>query len=310
MTHLGEIAGLATSLSWTLCGLGFALAARRVGALAVNQIRIVAAVVILAAVHAWYHGWPVPVDASERQVWLLAASGIAGLALGDLFYFHCISVLGPRLGMILMATAPLFCAGLAWPMLGESLDGQALVGIAVTMAGVAVVVADPRGEPTWHARDAGASRAGAIAAGLLGGLGQGSGLVLAKLGMAHLEGEAEITELSATVVRMIAGMVGILLIAAASRRLGESVRALRDRRAMTATAVGVAFGPTLGVWLSLVAVRNTDAGVASALSALPPVLMIPLARVAYGARVTRLAVAGTVLALIGTAVLFWRVPAA
>jgi drug/metabolite transporter (DMT)-like permease len=306
MSHLGEIAGVATSLSWTLCGLGFALAARRVGAFAVNQIRIVAAVAVLLCAHALVEGSPVPPGLSSRQVSLLAASGVAGLALGDLFYFHCISVLGPRLGMMLMATAPLFAAGLAWPLLGEALDARALLGIALTLAGVAAVVADPRGEPAWRVSRP-ASRGVAIAAGLLGGLGQGAGMVLAKLGMLDDgDGAAPISALSAVVVRMIAGMVGILLIAAVGRRLAEAAGALRDGRAMAATLIGVAFGPTLGVWLSLVALRHSEAGVASALCALPPVMMIPVARVAYGARPTRIAFLGTALAMLGTAVLFMR----
>ena len=86
-----------------------------------------------------------------------------------------------------------------------------MTAIALTIAGVTVVVADPRGEPTWRGPVAGASRSWAIVAGLLGGLGQGSGLVLAKLGMLDVEGEVEVAPFPATVVRMIANRLAFSL---------------------------------------------------------------------------------------------------
>jgi len=294
---LGELAALATSCSWTLCGLGFAFAGRRVGAFAVNQVRITLAVAVLVAVHAVVEGRFLP-HATPRALALLAASGLAGLTFGDLFYFHAIAVLGPRLGALLMASAPLSSVLLAHLWLGDDPGPTALVGILAVVAGVATTVLDPRAETAWSPGKG--SRRGAIAAGLLGAVGQGTGLVLAKRGMSDGDG---LTALSATLVRMSVGFAGIAALALASRNLHRARAALRDRRALAAIVVGVAFGPTLGVWLSLVAVRATDAGIAAALSSLSPVLMIPVARLAYGSRPSRLAVLGTVVAVTGVVVL-------
>ncbi len=304
MSHLGEIAAVATSVSWTLCALGFAFAGRRIGALAVNQIRIVAAVVVLIAAHALLYGTLFPSDASAQQLGYLALSGIAGLTLGDLFYFHSMTVLGPRLGALLMGTHPLFSVLIAWPVLGEQLGPQAIVGIALTVGGVAVVLADRSDARAWDPGVERGSRRVAIIAGLLGALGQAGGMVLAKLGM-DPEG-AQVTPLSATLVRMIAGMLGILLVGIGQRHIGPTLRALRDGRAMSATMIGTLFGPVMGVWLSMVALTYTETGIAAALMALPPVLMIPVARVAYGSRVGVVAILGTILAVAGTAVLFLR----
>jgi len=306
MTHLGEIAGVATSVSWALCSLGFALASRRVGALAVNQIRIMIAVAVLVCAHGVTTGALFPLEASSRQLIVLAVSGVVGLALGDSCYFHAIGVLGPRLGTVLMATAPLMCALLAWPVLGESLGLWAIAGIALTLGGVFLVVTDPRGEPNWHRRETVAGKGLAVAAGLLGALGQASGLVLSKLGMEQQAGETAMNSLSATLIRMVAGAVAVVLLALGTRGIAPALRALRDRRAMAATMFGVLFGPTLGVWLSMVAVRHADAGVAATLMALPPVLMIPIAWFAYRARSGVRAIAGTLVALAGTAVMFLR----
>ena len=69
--------------------------------------------------------------------------------------------------------------------------------------------------------------------------------------------------------------------------------------------VGCLFGPTLGVWLSMIAVQEADAGRAAVLIALTPVLMIPLARLAYGERPTLRSWIGTGLAFVGTAALMY-----
>ncbi len=71
-------------------------------------------------------------------------------------------------------------------------------------------------------------------------------------------------------------------------------------------ALGAVVGPFLGIWLSLVAVQNTRLGIASTLMALPPVLLIPLEFAAFRQRVSRRGIAGTVVALGGVALLFWR----
>ena len=48
-------------------------------------------------------------------------SGVIGLALGDLCLFHCMAIIGPRLGTVLMALAPAMTAVLAVWWIGELL---------------------------------------------------------------------------------------------------------------------------------------------------------------------------------------------
>ena len=85
-----------------------------------------------------------------------------------------------------------------------------------------------------------------------------------------------------------------------------TLRQWGDRRVLRAILLGAFVGPFLGIWLSLVAVQNARLGIASTLMALPPVLLIPLEFAAFRQRVSRRAIAGTVVALAGVALLFWR----
>jgi drug/metabolite transporter (DMT)-like permease len=105
---------------------------------------------------------------------------------------------------------------------------------------------------------------------------------------------------------MGAATLGVWLVALASRRGAGVVRLLRDRRARWATLGATIMGPVLGVWLSLVAVRHTKAGIAATLMALTPVLILPLVRVFHGERVSLRAASGAVLAVLGVAVIFLR----
>ncbi|MCA8971029.1 MAG: DMT family transporter [Planctomycetes bacterium] len=302
--YVGEFAGITTALLWAFGTLLAARAGRHVGSNAVNELRLLIALPVLMVVHRLWLGafWPTGI-AVEARAWL-SISGFVGLALGDMCYFASITRIGPRLGALLMATAPAMTAVLARIVLDETLGGWQLLGLLVTSLGIALVLADRHGRREW---DADLTRAqlvvGAIL-GLLGALGQALGNVLSKLGAGT--GASEMHPLSAVVVRMTAGTLGVLVIAIVLGRLGKSLRAMRRREVRGPILLAVVLGPTLGVSLYQVAIQRTDAAVAAILVSLTPIYLIPIARIAYGSRITWRAVTGTVTAVIGIALLMVR----
>lgn len=312
--YVGELAGLGTAACWSVCSLAFTAAGRRIGAMAVNQLRIPIAILLLASAHRILFGSFWPADISRQQATLLAVSGVLGLTLGDLCLFRCFVLIGPRLGTLLMTIAPVLTALLAWPILHERLSPSAAAGIALTIAGILWVLnAHPR-----HAPEAPSSRSLSIGIvlGILGAAGQALGLVFAKLGMRAADSAANVAldgadgalapidPLSATLVRMVAGAAGIWLIAALRGNIVSTIRTLADQRALAYTAIGAVLGPFMGVWLSLVSVSHTSAGVAATLMGTVPIIMLPLARIAYGDRPGAAVIAGTLVAFAGVAYLF------
>jgi drug/metabolite transporter (DMT)-like permease len=301
----GDLAAIVCAAFFAFCSLAFAAAGRVVGSMIVNQVRILLAAIFLFGLHAAMFGELWPSSMNAEQTWLLVWSGVIGLALGDLCYFHSLTVVGPRLGTLLMATFPIFVVlgeGLArdrWP---GGLDIAWMISI---VAGVMVVLTGKQPSGGWR-RPPGRSVALAIGAGILGAVGQGAGLVLAKLAE-DASAMAPQASLSVTLVRMVAGLVVMAGVFAAQRIVAKT----GDRPRMTPRAfnlifVGVIFGPTLGVWLSMVAVSHIDAGRASVLIALTPVLMLPITWIAWGERPDQRAVIGTMLAFLGTAALLWN----
>lgn len=291
---LGELAALGTACCWAITSLVFAEAARRIGSLRVNLLRLPIALVLLSAALATSR-LPFAYLAAPR-VGYLALSGVVGLVVGDLAFFAALKRLGARLTSLLMSLAPVFAAVAAAVLLGEIPGGLGLVGIAVTLGGVAWVVSEPRGPGVVaHGSPRG------VAFGVLGAACQGVGLVLAKLGMA-----GEVAPLTATWVRIgVATSVIWVVTLATGRQRGLEVAASL-RRAAGPVAAGAFFGPFLGVTLSLAAAKLTKVGVAATIMATSPVLVIPLVVILEGYRPSPRAVLGTVVAVVGVALLFSR----
>ncbi len=291
---VGELAALATACCWAVTSLVFAEAARRIGAVRVNLLRLPVALALLSLALLSQDRPLAPL--TWLRLGLLSGSAAVGLLLGDLAYFAALRRLGARLSSLLMSLAPIFATLASWLLLGERLGTRGVLGIAVTLTGVAWVAAEgaPSGERV-------VSRRGGIALGVVAAACQGVGLVLAKLGMG-----GEVAPLSATWVRIAAATVLIWLLAAAAGCLRGGETLMAARRAWQPVVAGAFFGPFLGVWLSLVAAALTHVGVAATLMATTPVLVIPLAMGLERCRPTVRAVVGTLVAVAGVALLFAR----
>jgi drug/metabolite transporter (DMT)-like permease len=295
MAHAGEFAALGTACCWTVTSLSFEAAGKRIGSLPVNLIRLVMAALLLSAYGLATRGLVLPTDASAHAWGWLALSGLVGFTFGDLCLFRAFVVLGARLSVLLMSLTPLFAAGLGLIFLGESLAPLALLGMAVTLGGVAWVVLErPADEPAEARR----SRTWGILLGIGGALGQAGGLILSKHGMGDYDAFA------ATQIRVLAGLAGFAVLFLVLGLWPRVFAALRQGRALAYTGVGAFAGPFLGVSLSLIAVRNTHVGIAATLMSLMPVLILAPAVLLMRERVSWRAGLGAVGAVGGAAILF------
>ena len=73
---------------------------------------------------------------------------------------------------------------------------------------------------------------------------------------------------------------------------------------MLYTFIGASLGPFIGVWLSLISAAYAKLGIGATLMATPPILMLPLARIAYRDRAGLMSIGGTFIAVLGVACLF------
>lgn len=303
--NLGEIAALLTAMCYTISSIFFTFAGRKVGPLISNRLRLVMAILLLGIIHWIVFGNPIPFTAGvQRWLWL-GASGIVGLAIGDLFLFQSYVILGPRLGLLFLSLSPALASILAWLVLGEVLSWGNILGIALTLAGITWVVLEsnhksesPSGNSSLNIDNRNMK---GIMAGLIAATGQALGVVLAKPGLQN-----NFPPISGNVIRMTAAFLALWLVTVIQGQVISTVRQANDHRTSLLYILGGAvFGPLVGVSLSLFAIQNINVGIASTLIALPPIFLLPVGHYLFKENITWQAVAGTVIAVVGVGLLFW-----
>lgn len=298
MRFAGEFAALGTAVCWAAGSNFFAAAGRRMGSVVLNRLRVTVAAAFLGTALFALRGSAWPSWATAEQVGLLAASGLIGFVFGDTFYFRSLVILGPGRAALIASSAPLFTAALGIPVLGEFPGRLALLGMALTLGGIAWVLREQRPGQVAHAE--GSVWVG-IVSGVLGAAGQAGGYVLSKIAL-----NTGLDPLSATVVRVAAATAAVWLTAAAAGEVRRTVGALAEPRGRWFMAAGAFCGPFLGVTLSLAALRYIQAGVAASITAIYPVLTLLIASRFHGEPFTARALLGTAVAAAGVVVLFLR----
>ena len=298
MPFLGEIAALITSIFYSIGPTFFTLAGRLVGSAVVNRTRLVVALVYLTIVHWFFYGTPLPLDAAPDRWFWLAVSGLVGFVLGDAALFQAFIVIGTRLTMLVFALNPILGAVLAWLFLGEDLTGMQLLGMAITLAGIAWVLFE-RNNPTQQELTPKAYAMGIFLA-VLAAMGQAGGMVSAKLGL-----YGDFPTLSGQIMRVGTATVIMWAITLVSGKARHTVEAVRNSPTAFKQILLASFlGPFLGVFFSLLAIQHAEIGIASTLMSLQPVILIPIGYYFFKEKITWQAVAGTLVALAGVGVIF------
>lgn len=289
---IGELSALAGSCCWATCSTFFTSSARRIGAWALNFVRLWIALFLLTAALWIWKGSPIPEGATGEDWFWLALSAVVGLVFGDLFYFGALKAIGPRVTLLLFTLAPPVSALGEWYVYGNPMGLAGLSGMIVAMAGVAMVITDRKNNDK---KSPFRITLKGILLGAGGSVCQGSGLVLSKMGLDHVDG------MSGTFIRMaVAAPCFTVIYLAVGNRIKE---ALADRPGLAYALGGAFFGPFLGVTLSLVAVKHTHAGVAMTILSTTPITVLPYSALVYKERLTFRAVAGALVAVIGVAIL-------
>jgi len=295
---MGEIAALVTAFCWALSSLLSFSASSAIGSMNVNRIRLILAVLFISLTNLAMTGQLLPVHANPTSWLWLGLSGVVGLAIGDGFLYQSYVMIGVRLGTLIMSSVPVLSALFAWVFLGEHLSIAKLSGILITVLGIAIVVLErnPNGSNPKNTR----RFVLGILAGLGGSTGQAVGLVLAKRGLTP-----DLPSYSAVVIRMLCALLVLWLFTIITGKAKQTFEKTAANKQALLSILGASIvGPFIGVWLSLVSIRATFVGVASTLMALTPVILLPVMKWGYKEEVSVRAVGGTLLAMLGVAVLF------
>jgi len=294
-SHIGEMAALATALCWTITAVAFESAGKKVGSISVNLIRLIMAFLLISVFNLFTRGMLLPLDASSSTWLWLSFSGLIGFVIGDLFLFQAFVQVGSRISMLIMSTVPPITAITGFILMGERITLLGSVGMVITIGGIALVILTRNPEnkivKLTH------SVKGLIFA-FIGALGQALGLVFSKFGMGSYN------PIAATQIRIIAGIIGFVIVITVSKNWGSLYKALKDHKAMKHISIGAFFGPFIGVSFSLFAVQHAPTGIVSTIMSITPILIIPMSIVILKEKVVPREIFGAIISLIGVSLLF------
>jgi drug/metabolite transporter (DMT)-like permease len=325
---IGETIALGVAVSWTATALFAEVASKRMGSLPLNTLRMTMSLTLLAATLWLLLGQPWPRFA-DGDTWLwLALSGVVGYVIGDYCLMQGYIYIGSRIGQLFMTLSAPTAAITGWLLLGEEMSWKAILGMVVTLSGIALsILAKPAspGVSIFNLQFS-ISRKGIFFA-AMAGICQGFGLVLSKMGLEHYDNALAVAGIdpsvapdgavlqvplflsipfSATMIRATIGLVGffVLLLVFNKDWKQKLSHAAHDRKAMWCLLGATVFGPFIGVSASLLATQYTSTGIAQTLFALTPVLIIAPAAWLFHQKVTAREVVGAVISVIGVCLFF------
>jgi len=296
LNFIGELAALFTSVCFTGTSVLFTQASQQVGSTVVNRTRVLLALIFLMILNWALYGAPLPLDAGAERWFWFGLSGAIGYAMGDAFLFQAFLWIGTQRSMLMMSLAPLISAALAWVFFGETLTGIQMLGVIVTLAGIAWVILRRDSNPARVAE----KPALGVLFGLGAAIGQAVGFVLSKQGLT-----GGFSPITGNAIRMLAAVIVLWGLVIAQGKAGRTLDALRGHpRVLAMLSLASFTGPVLGVTSSLFALQYTQIGIASTLTALPPVFLLPVGWLAFKEKFDWGAVLGTLVAIGGVALLF------
>jgi DME family drug/metabolite transporter len=287
-TTLGALAALGAAMTWAATSLLVRSLVHELGSVAVNAVRSTvggAILLVWVLVTAGAGAFTAP---STSALVLLALSIVAAIAIGDTVFFESTRALGLGRAMTISMTYPVGAAALAAAFLGEPVTLAVALGTLLTLAGLVLIVAP------WAERAPDERFAFGVGTATLASLAWAVSVVLVKPPLREMDAvtaQAIRLPLAALVLwatpwaRAAAGGLG---------RLGGG--ALARLAALSVLTV-------LSSVLFVASVKYAGVAVAAVLSSTAPMFAIPLARVFFGERLSRPALLGAGVTLVGIAVL-------
>ena len=303
MAYLGELISIGVAFSWTATALLSEFGSKRLGNLTLNVLRMLLALLFSLVLFWVVMGSPLPpIGSMEACGWMLL-SGLVGYVIGDFCLFQCYIIIGSRYGQLFMTLAPLSAALMAWVTLGQQMTMMSIVAMLVTLTGIGISVIG-RGE---HHRVSLKLPTNGVLFAIGAAICQGVGLVLSKIGMDHYQ-TADMPEwmipFSANFFRCVAGIIGFVLLLYLREGFAPLRTAMHDRKGLTVATATTIFGPFVGVGFSLMAVQYTDAGIASTLMAMTPVIILLPSYWLFGQKITWKSVVGALISVVGVSLFF------
>jgi len=291
-----ELAAVAAALCWALSGAISADPVAHLGPFAFTRIRMAMVLVPLVAFVVVTGGWT---TITAEQLWPIVISGFIGVFVGDTMLFLTMARLGPRRTSILFSMNAPISVVLGWLVLGESLSATQAAGVAVAVCGVVLAIVFGKRRSQLHSWE---SVKGPLHVGVALGLGAALAQAVGSLIMRPIM-ETGVDPAAVSVVRVGASVACFYVALAATGDRMKQVNPINFKVAAITTISGF-LAMAVGMTLVLFALSGGQVGIVSTLSAMSPVLILPLVWWRTGERPAGAAWLGALIALAGMALIF------
>ena len=307
--QLGYLLAFMAMFVSSLSNFPFTDAARKWGSVALNHYRLVVAFIVLTilcmaidriSIVELFNG------PSLNQYIFIGLSGVLGLAVGDYFGFHAMSILGVRLSSIFNTIAPGATLLFGLVMLNESMSLTGVMGMAISIGGMIwFLTSGSKDEEKPPASKHGSIRKG-ILFGVLAGLCQGFHIVIAKKGF--LDTSYTISPLHATWIRIFAAMVTYYTFTIARGRLHKDVVVVvrNGKEILTKVTLATIWGLVLSIALVMWSITLCKVAAVQTIISLIPIVVVPMTFVIYKEKMTFRAMIAAAVSVTGVMVLIWR----
>lgn len=290
---IGELSALACAFCWAVAVILFKRAGESLPPFALNYIKNLLCLLALAATILLWQGpqWPgIPM----REVGIALVSGALGIAVADTLYFQALNVIGAaRMGIAGTAYSPSVIV-LAALLLGERLSPLQITGVAITLAGIALVNA----APAVGQANAAQLRKGALL-GVASVATMALGVVLVKPVLVHQDFLWIVT------LRVAAG-VGLMTLLMLARRQTRAVwQALQGVRHWKEVVLGSLMGTYVSMLFWLLGYKYANASIAAVLNELSAIFIVLMATWLLKEPLSRRQIAGSALAVVGVMVVLF-----
>lgn len=299
--YIGEIAAIGAAIVWACATWIYGQFGHRFSAMQLNIIKGLIASVMMLLVMPLI---PMPeFELSANHFWILAISGIIGIAIGDSAYFAALKRIGANKTLLLESLAPPLSGVLALMFLGAALTLQSWLGVVITTLAVTFVVFQPSnsvsGDSTNQAQWSG------IGYGLVASVCQASGVVISHYALVA----GDIPPLLGALIRLTIGVFAVMMIIPfVENKPYSSIK--RDLWEMTKLdklwlLSAIFVGTFLALWLQQIALKNANPAIAQTLIATSPVFILVIYAL-KGEKVSKQSLIGTLAAVGGISLFFYQ----
>ena len=284
------------ALCWSVSSLISVDISRTIGGLVFNRLRLFFVSIMLILYTTAIDTWKT-IELDLLNIIIL--SGIIGVFFGDTLLFIALQKIGPRRNNILFALAAPFTILLNIFFLKQNMTLIELIGCFTVFIGVVIAIAYGTNKENSHRWESieGSLYLGIIF-GILAALCQAIGLIIMKPIL-----DLGVDPIASAAVRTSVSAILLSFTFMSNNKYLVSLNPITMKLVFKSIISGF-LGMALGMSLLLVALQHADAGIVATLSSTSPVLVLFLIWVLTKKLPTLGAWIGTVLAIVGTGLIF------